>query len=462
MQPLDPKYRAELDEIIEAIQEAEELQAWLENEEEADYNALRELYEQVVADLYKQVAMEAPLQLRAFEDAVLDERIEGLFLPKLLGYTVLRDPVNAQCQYYYPQEDFRKVLLAICNSANFEELKKRIGQTVQIGFALSSDIWVTNLLDSIDNKAVRAFLNGQRMAKYHDPQVRRESYRRYALQFKNDVFFSTEFPSTSGQMQKVYPSFAYFLEKRVKGKLDNSSLTAPIAEVILSKELQGSQEHLTIAILFMNFFNPEKSIHKHVSEWMNNQRSNQHGFATQYFQILADLHKSGYDIDAESDRRAASYFDTKIQDDLNSFYKLVDVLHLKGYVHSDVIESVGAFYGQHEGVSQVNECVRLVVFRYLDKLMGNLSDEEYPEMFEVSKVVAAYFKVFDNEHFKQDVERLFRGYLTRLLTTYTDKRGKDYQDIKRFAQTSFVDLGFLTEREVVEIFKTKRKSTPQV
>ena len=40
---------------------------------------------------------------------------------------------------------------------------------------------------------------------------------------------------------------------------------------------------------------------------------------------------------------------------------------------------------------------------------------------------------------------------------YTDKRGKDYQDIKKFVKTNFVDLGFMKEKELVEFFKTRRK-----
>ena len=45
----------------------------------------------------------------------------------------------------------------------------------------------------------------------------------------------------------------------------------------------------------------------------------------------------------------------------------------------------------------------------------------------------------------------------KLLKKYTDKRGKDYQDIKKFVSTAFQDFGFLKEKEVVEMFKTRRK-----
>ena len=49
------------------------------------------------------------------------------------------------------------------------------------------------------------------------------------------------------------------------------------------------------------------------------------------------------------------------------------------------------------------------------------------------------------------------AYIKKLLKKYTDKRGKDYQDIKKFVQVNFLELGFLKQKEIVELFKTRRK-----
>jgi hypothetical protein len=48
-------------------------------------------------------------------------------------------------------------------------------------------------------------------------------------------------------------------------------------------------------------------------------------------------------------------------------------------------------------------------------------------------------------------------YVTKCFEKYTDKRSRDYQDIKKFVSSTFVELGFLTEKQVVEMFKTRRK-----
>jgi hypothetical protein len=48
-------------------------------------------------------------------------------------------------------------------------------------------------------------------------------------------------------------------------------------------------------------------------------------------------------------------------------------------------------------------------------------------------------------------------YVKKCLTKFTDKRARDYQDVKKFVSGVFVDLHFLKEKDVVEMFKTRRK-----
>ena len=152
MQALAEAYETKLKALGSEVQESEELQAYLEEEEEEQYMQLKELFEPRIAMIYDEVASAHPLQLMALETMLLEPDFEGLYLPKILGFTVLRGEVNeVKMKYTRTQEHFKKVLLAICNSANFDLLRKRIGQSIQMGFALSSDIWVTNLINEIDN-----------------------------------------------------------------------------------------------------------------------------------------------------------------------------------------------------------------------------------------------------------------------------------------------------------------------
>jgi hypothetical protein len=89
--------------------------------------------------------------------------------------------------------------------------------------------------------------------------------------------------------------------------------------------------------------------------------------------------------------------------------------------------------------------------------MGGLTEKEYQDYFDITKIFSVYMKIFGNQQFNQSVEKLSMKYVTRLLHVFTDKRARDYQDVKKFISTQFVDLGFLKEKEVTEMFKTRRK-----
>jgi hypothetical protein len=121
------------------------------------------------------------------------------------------------------------------------------------------------------------------------------------------------------------------------------------------------------------------------------------------------------------------------------------------------MEAVKAFYNHHEGRSLINECLRMAIFQYFSRLLNNLEVREYHELFSLAKIYTVYIHIFANEEFNLSVKDLSMRYVKRLLKHYTDKRGKDYQDIKKFVSTTFQDLNFLKEKDVVELFKTRRK-----
>jgi hypothetical protein len=66
-------------------------------------------------------------------------------------------------------------------------------------------------------------------------------------------------------------------------------------------------------------------------------------------------------------------------------------------------------------------------------------------------------QLFNNQQFNQEVKKLSMSYVQKLLKRYTDKRGKDYQDIKKFVSQTFVEANFMNEKQIVELFKTRRR-----
>jgi len=78
-------------------------------------------------------------------------------------------------------------------------------------------------------------------------------------------------------------------------------------------------------------------------------------------------------------------------------------------------------------------------------------------MMETTKTYPLYMNVFGNEEFNHHLRGLSMGFVKKFLRAFKDKRSKDYQDLKKFVNATFIDLKFLTKKESVELFKTKRK-----
>ncbi|MFM2392293.1 MAG: hypothetical protein RLZZ546_270, partial [Bacteroidota bacterium] len=244
MESLNKNYSDELEQIANQIQESETLASYLEEEDEEIYKSLQDEFEPLMGALYEKVANENPLQLEQLEKKMLDTMYEGLFLPKILGYSVLRGFIDQNVKYAVPQNHFKEILTAICNSPNFEQIKKRIGQTTQIGFALSSDIWITNFIDSIDNKKIKTFLSSLKSEALRDADKRKEAVAKYKNQFSYVNYFSTDFPKNKIQLISSYPSLKTFLLYRANHNVNNISLMPYLGEFIANKDLRGSKEFI--------------------------------------------------------------------------------------------------------------------------------------------------------------------------------------------------------------------------
>lgn len=458
MQELDKKYIERLEALAAEIQESEELALYLEEEEEEHYLRLKEMFEPRMGLIYEEVAANDPLQLISLELVLLDPAFEGLFLPKILGYSVLRGEADEQYKYVRPQDHFKEVLLTICHSANFDILKKRIGQSIQIGFALSSDIWITNLINSIDNKRVRYYLQGQKLEKYRRVAARKAGYQRYRRQFHNDNFMTAEFPETAGELKTLFRPLKNFLIYRTTLDVDNSSLIPPLKKFIEEPEFQGTQEQLELMVLYGLFFDLDEADQEHLAEHLNAARKKMPEFDERFLEFILQVHEhEDLKLDPEADLRMSQLISKRIKDQLTEYYKLLDIIHTKGYDTEAAQEAVRSFYIHHEGLSVINEAVRQTIYKYFARYIDQLEVDAYTDFFEITKRFPPYMDIFANQQFNQDIKDLSMRYVRRLLKHYTDKRGKDYQDIKKFVSTTFQDLNFLKEKEVVELFKTRRK-----
>ncbi len=458
MLPLDSAYLAVANDIATGIQNSEELAAYLEEEEEAVYDRLKDQFEPRIHNLHEQVSNEDPLQIIALEQRLMQADFEGLFLPRMLGYSVLRGELNDQVKFVRPQDHFKDVLMAICNSANFEILKKRIGQSIQIGFAQSSDIWITNLINLIDNKKVRYFLQSQKLDKYRSPEGRSSGLKIYKKQFQGYTYMVADFPKSFGELKVMWSELKEFLIYRVEKKLDNSSLLPYMRTFVENEDFKGHDEHIQIMAIYANFFDLGDEDAQHLATHLNHTRQVHKNFNEIWLQTILELHISPrVDLDLMADARVYNVLDKEIDDELTDYYNLMATVHSAGYFNDESIEAVKNFYNQHPGRSTINECVRMTIYHYFARLLSHLEVADYHELFESSKIYSAYIKIFGNEHFNQAIKDLSMKFVNKTLKHFTDKRGKDYQDIKKFVSNTFQDLNFLHDKDVVEIFKTRRK-----
>lgn len=456
MQALDEQYYNRLNEIAAAIQESENLNLYLEEEEDEYYNSLRQEFEPMLSELHHQVAAEAPLQLVTFEKMLLEDPFEGLYLPRILGFAVLRSEINDQFRYVRPNDHFKDILLAICRSVHFEQLKKRIGQSITVGFALSSDIWITNLLGLVENKRIRYFLQQQKNDRYRDLKDRESLYQRYANQFRNEQYHSADFPSSLGEMKANFSALRQFLLKRFEVGSHNESLKEKVKGFLDNKEFQGTEEYIEMLAICGNFIQLDPAERLAFSTHFERERRSFQEFDIRYLRFLMQLFQSP-GITSANDEQMSASIDKAWKDKISDYYRIADKVHNLGYVHPDTIEAVQDFYNAHQGLSVESECLRQVVLTYFARLMGGLTDREYQDYFDITKIFGVYMKIFGNQQFNQSVEKLSMKYVSKLLHVFTDKRGKDYQDVKKFVSTQFVDLGFMKDKEVVEMFKTRRK-----
>lgn len=458
MLPLSQDYIEQLEAIAGSIQESEQLAQYMESEEEEDYKVLQQMYEPIIAELHLEVAKNDPLQLIAFEKVLLDPAFEGLFLPKVLSYSILRGEVSAHdCKYTRQQDHFKDILTAIIQSPNFEWLKKRIGMTVQTGFMLSSDIWITNLINSFQNKRFRYYLQSSKVDKFRFEAERRLHWDRYKKQFSNEIYFTADFPTQISELKVLYQSVKDFVFQRVSRHLDNSSFMPQMKEFIENNSFWGHPEHIEMLGMFANFFELNKEECAKLSDIFNSQRKSVSGFADIYFNWLLEALNSNASVDSSCDLRVSTIIDKKIKDDLSSYYELASLVAKSGYTDEKVIDAVRVFHNNHEGLSTINQCVRRMIFTNIRRYMKQLEPMQYHEYFELNKTFTAYMHAFGNQKFNQDVEDVSLEFINNSLKKFTDKRSNDYQKIKKFVAGTFVEMGFLNDKEIVEMFKTRRK-----
>lgn len=456
MKAVEKKYIEELREIRDEIQASPQLAAYLESEEETDYKALQEAFEPKIEAIYQRVITKFPLEILALEDELLDDAYEGMMLPRILGYTVLRGTVNDNYRFKSPNDRFHKVLKVILTSNNFDVIQNRIGQSVQIGFALAGDIWVTSFVDELTSKRAENYLKSQTLEKYKHISERKKSVENYRLQFKNHNYYTLDIPKNAVDFTLYKERIREFLIYRIANKLPHDNYEQDLLKILEREELQSATNYIELFVLVVNFMELEEDDQKRMKVLFDKLRTKE-GFDLEYLDELNDIHYTPLFVGYDEDMRVKAYVDSSKKDELTKYYDMMALVADKGYSHPEAIEAIRSSYFAHDGLSIYSECIRRSVFGHFEHFMNNISVEEYHEYFEVNKIFTQYVKIFDNQKFNQGLKNVIVKYLKKCLKRYTDKRGRDYQDIKKFIIASFAEMNLMKEKDVLNMFKTKRK-----
>ncbi len=459
MSKLSKATEESLSKIADEIQASEELAVFLEEEEDEQYKALVEKYEPSIEAIYNEVAEHNPLELLALEERIIQPDFEGLFIPRLLAFSVLRGAITDQYKYIHPQDHFKKILQAMIHSSNFEQIAARTGQSISLGFGMSSGIWVTHFMNTLHNKRLYSYFNKLTSSTRSSLKERERAYQSLNTQFKDSIYHTAVFPKTKTELKTMYPRLKKFLLARISKKLDNSTIVHNMTDMLSNPEFHNQPEFLPLLSLFSNF-NSSDDRKEDIRQIFNIVRKEQSDFSDRYFDYLEKIYNAELPITPKSDERLYHLIDPAIDDDLKDYYALVHNIYTKGYIHEEVIAQVKEFYFQHDGLSSINECLRQSLLTHFNKILSQLSVDDYSEYFELNKVFIIYMGIFANAEFNLQYRNMSLAYVKRLLKKYTNKRGKDYQDIKKFVSTTYVDLGLMSEKQIAEFFKTKRKKPP--
>ena len=463
MYELNETYKAHLDSIAEAIQASPSLEKYNEEEEDEDYEALKAEFEPQIEAAHEQINHYSPFEIEAFERYLLDDRFEGLFLPRVLGYSVLRPQINEHFYYARQNDHFGTLLNYIAGNINFDQLSSRIGQAVQVGFALSSDIYITGLVDGIPSKRVRQFLLTQKSDDARTAKGRELIFNRYKRQFKSRNYQYAPFPQEESELISHTDHMVDFLLYRVSAEeMNNDALPAPLYAFVTNERFAGRKELIRPLVIYASFLTVEDETRQTLIDVLNRERrADPKRVAEQIMTfILALKNDPKVTFGQEQEANLGTIIDRSIEDDLTAYFNITDRIHGEGYTDPDVQQAVQQEVLKQDGLSDFNENLRQTIIVYFDAYAKQLgtSPGDYNDWFSLTgKHFPIYMRVFANEQFNQELRRISIRYTKRLVKEHTNKRGKEYRDLKKTTVATWKEYDFMTDKQLKEFFKTPRK-----
>ena len=173
-----------------------------------------------------------------------------------------------------------------------------------------------------------------------------------------------------------------FLLYRAASDFDNSTLIPQINEFLNKDEFVFEPEFIKITLVLGMYFELKETNFNKLTKVFNKLRKKKEDFDNEFFDYYLQFvdDRANFKIDAVGN--LSKLIDKSIDDELSTFFKLMDIVYVNGYVAIETIDAIRKYYNSHEWLSNHNRCLRHSLLNRFSKFFNNLSEKDYVELSE--------------------------------------------------------------------------------
>ncbi len=451
---LDSEFITKFEAIKSFMMGHETYQNYIDQIDQESFDAMKATLDPYLMALFNDVAGKAPLQLIALEDLIMDEELEGLFLPEILTFNVLRASVNDKSKFTRTPDRLERIIRFICISPGFDFIKNTIRLPLRLSLVMSSSIWGHKLAESIQARRSREYILQQLQEARRDEHASALQYKRLRDTYRHIAYQSAPVPVPGSTWKIQYIDFRKFIIDRINHSQDNAALKPSIYEMLNEEYFSGSEEIIELLILLAHFFELEDDDFEAVEELFARFRANHSSFNEVYFDILRSLLLK--DELTFSTSNAAIISDllesTKGGDDLTEFYHLMTACDESELLTEDFVAKVELFSSQHRELVPVTSCLKIILLQIIDHEISEILGSDYTTLPDRIYLYDRIAEAFLEASYRESVAEVIVGHL-KVLMFYYDKSEPEFKEIKKMVGGTPVDYGFITMKEIRSLYR---------
>ncbi len=452
---LQKEYLEKLNAIKTHLQDSEEYQTYLDEEDEESYNTLRAKIEPYLNALYLEVSKNQPMQILTLEEAMMDHQLEGLYLDKLMSYSILRAKLTPDTRFDRSQDILEKMILFMTESSSFDLIENSMRLPVRMTFALSSNIWSNKVIEQISSKRAKEYLRRQLKEAKRDDHARVVQYKGLKKRYAEVPYQTAEVPAVENLNWKVeYDDFRRFLVRRVEADVDNSTLVPSIYEFLNNEKLKGADEQIELFILYSHFFELEDEDFENMEKILAEFQDKGEDFQNRYFELLSKLIDE-VDLDIEKTAIVSDLINKEKDDFLSNFYTLVASYSNRDHIDVELAEEIERYSHKYRELSPPIACFKKLLLYFIDQDIAKYLNEDYTQLFENVYIYDKLAESFLEKSYREEIGSVLDAHLNTLMFYFKAKTA-EFKAIKKLVSGTPVEFGFITMKEVRARYRAHR------